>query len=226
MSNYTHEELREIVPAGLSIEEESFKIIDREIKDHNFDELQWMVVRRVIHSTGDLEFSKLIHFHQNAIEAGVEVIKRGGPIFVDTRMIAVGLSPSRLKRFGIEVKVPVTNSESRELAERLNITRSAAAFRLMAKDLNGALVAIGNAPTALMEVIRIMRDKEAFPSLVIGVPVGFVQAAESKELLRNMSFVPSITVEGRKGGSPVAISILHAIIDIAGNKLFPRRDEL
>lgn len=214
MELYDPYDLREIVPKGLSIEEESFRIIEREIGRHDFDEFQWAIVRRVIHATGDFEFARLIKFHPEAIRAGIEAIKRGVSIFVDTRMIAAGLSPVRLGKFGIQVRVPITNTESGRLAGTLNITRSAAAFRIVSHDLDGAIVAIGNAPTALMEVIRIVDSGEALPSLIIGVPVGFVQAPESKDLLMKMG-VPSIVVQGRKGGSPVAVSILHALMDLA-----------
>lgn len=212
-------DLRDIVPQGYSIEEESFRIIDEEVGFHGFDEFQWQIVRRVIHATGDFEFAKLMHFHPDAIIAGKEALARKAPIFVDTRMIAAGLSPSRLERLGVEVRVPVTDPDSYVLAKELGITRSMAAFRRIEGEIDGAIVAVGNAPTALLEVIRIINEGKAHPSLVIGVPVGFVQAAESKELLRNIRTIPSITVEGRKGGSPVAVAILHALMDVAHRSL-------
>jgi precorrin-8X/cobalt-precorrin-8 methylmutase len=205
---------RDIVPEGLSIEEESFRIIDEEVGAHGFDELQWQIVRRVIHATGDFEFTRLIHFHPEAIRAGKDALNAKAPLFVDTRMIAAGISPSRLEKLGVEVRVPVTEPDSYLMAKELRITRSMAAFRRIEGELDGAIVAIGNAPTALLEVIRIINEGKAHPSLVIGAPVGFVQAAESKELLRNIGTIPSITVEGRKGGSPVAVAILHALMDV------------
>lgn len=210
---------RDIVPEGLSIEEESFRIIDEEVGAHGFDELQWQIVRRVIHATGDFEFARLIHFHPEAIRAGKDALNAKAPLFVDTRMIAAGISPSRLEKLGVEVRVPVTEPDSYLMAKELGITRSMAAFRLVSRELDGAIVAVGNAPTALLEIIRIIKDGEARPSLVIGVPVGFVQAAESKEFLKNISSIPWIIVEGRKGGSPVAVAILHALMDIVLNKI-------
>jgi len=211
-------DLREIVPEGKSIEEESFRIIDEEIGSHNFDDIHWPIVRRVIHATGDFEFAKLIYFHPEAVVSCKRALQRGAHIFVDTRMIAAGLSPKRLQKFGVEVKVPVADGETQELAREWGITRSAAAFRRVGRELDKAIVVVGNAPTALIEVVRIIKEGVAFPALVIGVPVGFVQASESKELLRKLSFVPSITVEGRKGGSPVAVAILHGLMDVIANE--------
>ncbi len=206
---------REIVSKGAAIEEESFKIIDEEIGEHNFDKYQWPVVRRVIHATGDFEFAKLIRFHPLAIEKAIEAIKRSSPVFVDTRMIASGLSPWKLSWFNNEVRVPVSLPEAKEMAERLNITRSAAAFRYVASELNDSIILIGNAPTALLEVIALFNEGIAKPSVVVGVPVGFVQAEESKEYLFNIEDLPSITVKGRKGGSAVAVSIFHALLELA-----------
>lgn len=208
-------DLRNIVPQGISIEEESFKIIESEVGSHRFDENQWPIVRRVIHATGDFDFANLMDFHPRAVQEGVEALEKGVPIFVDTRMIAAGLSPYRLEKVGSRVVVPVSDYKTYELAKEWGITRSAAAFRVYGNKLNGSIVVIGNAPTALVEVIRIIEEGEAWPALVVGVPVGFVQAAESKELLRSISNPPWITVKGRKGGSPVAVSIIHALIDIA-----------
>ncbi|MEJ5300533.1 MAG: precorrin-8X methylmutase [Thermodesulforhabdaceae bacterium] len=211
-------DIREIVPVGKSIEEESFRIIDEEIGFHGFDELHWPIVRRVIHTTGDFEFARLIHFHPEAISSCKKALRRGATIFVDTRMIAAGLSPRRLEKFGVEVKVPVSDPETHRLAKEWGVTRSVAAFRSVGRELDGSIVAVGNAPTALIEIVRLVEEGVALPSLVVGVPVGFVQAVESKKLLREISFVPSITVEGRKGGSPVAVAMLHGLMDVIAEK--------
>jgi precorrin-8X/cobalt-precorrin-8 methylmutase len=208
-----------LVEAGRAIEVESFRIIDEEMKGrHSFGPEEWQVVRRVIHTTGDPDYAGRMHLHPMAISAGVGALLRGASIFADTRMIGTGLSPWRLRWFGSEVVVPALEAESQKWAETLGTTRSVAAFRHFSRQLDGAVVAIGNAPTALLEVIRLIREEAVRPALVIGVPVGFVQAAESKDALQQLADQPSISVQGRKGGSSVAVAIVHALLELAKTK--------
>lgn len=204
-----------LVSAGKAIEEESFRIIDAEMGPHSFPGDQWSIVRRVIHTTGDFEFAKLIRIHERAVEEGCAAVRRGVPIFVDTRMILVGLSATRLGWFGNAVQVPASDPDSQGAAEKDGLTRSAAAFRRIGPQLHGAVVAIGNAPTALLETLRLIAQEDIRPALVVGVPVGFVQADTAKQALWQCREVPSITVLGRKGGSPVAVAILHALLELA-----------
>ncbi len=204
-----------LVKAGRAIEEESFRIIDAEMGGHGFGPDQWTVVRRVIHTTGDFDYAQWMRFHPRAIEAGVTALRRGAKIFTDTRMIQVGLSPWRLEWFGSQVVTPVSDPQSQRWAGELGTTRSVAAFRHCREAFRGGIVAIGNAPTALLEVVRLVREEGIRPALVIGAPVGFVQAAESKDALWGMEDQPSITVLGRKGGSSVAVAILHALLEWA-----------
>jgi precorrin-8X/cobalt-precorrin-8 methylmutase len=204
-----------LVSAGKDIEEASFRIIDAEMGPHDFPPDAWAVVRRVIHSTGDFEFAQRIRIHEQALAAGCAALRRGAPIYADTRMVQVGLSVTRLRWFGTAVHVPASDPSTREAAERDGVTRTAAAFRRIAPELNGALVAIGNAPTALLETLRLVDEEGIRPALVIGVPVGFVQADTAKDILWRRQDVPSITVLGRKGGSPVAVAILHALMELA-----------
>lgn len=202
-----------LVEAGRSIEAESFRIIDEEIGEHSFTPDQWQVVRRVIHTTGDFDYASRMRFHPRAIEKGLEALKQGATIFTDTRMIQAGLSPWRLKWFGNAVITPVTDPESQKWAESMKTTRSVAAFRHQPQRLSESIITVGNAPTALLETIRLIREEGIRPALIIGVPVGFVQAAESKEALWQMEDQPAITVLGRKGGSSVAVAILHALLE-------------
>jgi precorrin-8X/cobalt-precorrin-8 methylmutase len=204
-----------LVAAGQEIEAESFRIIDAEIGPHAFPPREWAVVRRIIHTTGDFDYAQWVRFHPRAIAAGIEALQQGVPIYTDTRMIQVGLSPWRLQWFGNKVATPVTDPESQSWAKELGTTRSVAAFRHLAPQLHGAVIAIGNAPTALLETIRLIRQADIRPSLVIGVPVGFVQAAESKDALWRLQDQPAITSLGRKGGSTVAVAILHALLELA-----------
>jgi precorrin-8X/cobalt-precorrin-8 methylmutase len=202
-----------LVAAGREIEQESFRLIDTEMADHGFPGDQWPVVRRVIHTTGDPDYAHRMRFHVSAISSAVEALHSGAAIYTDTRMIQVGLSPWRLEWFGTRVVTPVLDPESQSWAEEQGTTRSVAAFRRAGNALNGQIVAVGNAPTALMEVLRLAREEGVRPALVIGAPVGFVQAEESKDSLFQLQSLPSITVLGRKGGSTVAVAILHALLE-------------
>ena len=206
-----------LVYAGRKIEEESFQIIEAEMGPHKFPPAQWQIIRRIIHTTGYFDYAPWIRFHPFAIETGCSALRDGATIFTDTRMIQTGLSPWRLNWFGSEIITPVTANESQEWAEQMGTTRSVAAFRRCSSQLNGSIVAIGNAPTALLEVVRLVQEEEIQPALIIGVPVGFVQAAESKEALLRLDKQPAITVLGRKGGSTVAVAILHALMEWARN---------
>ncbi|HYA40409.1 MAG TPA: precorrin-8X methylmutase [Syntrophobacteraceae bacterium] len=209
------EERPRLVEAGRRIELESFRIIEEEIGGHSFPPDQWKIIRRVIHTTGDFDYAQRIRFTPDAVLRGIEALRRGTRIYADTRMIQAGLSPWRLEWYGNEVVCPAENAQSQELAQRTGVTRALAAFRNCAAGLDGAVIAIGNAPTALLEVIRLIEEDGVRPDLVIGVPVGFVQAEESKNLLLNIVKQPSITVLGRKGGSSVAVAIIHAILELA-----------
>lgn len=210
-----HVSLRPLVSAGQSIEDQSFHIIDAEMGPHGFPPDQWSIVRRVIHTTGDFEFAQLIRIHSQAVEAGCEALRRGAAIYADTRMIQVGLSSTRLRWFGNAVVVPASDTAVLDMAEKEGLTRSMAAFRHAGPNLHGAIVAVGNAPTALLETLRLMEEEHLRPALVVGVPVGFVQADSAKEALWEYQAVPSITVLGRKGGSSVAVAILHALLELA-----------
>ena len=212
------EERPGLIEAGRQIELESFRIIEEEIGGHSFPPDQWKIIRRVIHTTGDFDYAQRIRFTPDAVSRGIEALRRGTRIYADTRMIRAGLSPWRLAWHGNEVVCPAGNASCQELAERTGVTRTLAAFRDCAPGLDGAVIAIGNAPTALLEVIRLIEKEGVRPGLVIGVPVGFVQAEESKNVLFSVAKQPSITVLGRKGGSSVAVAIIHALLELAKEK--------
>lgn len=203
-----------LVKAGREIEVESFRIIEEEMGNHSFPSEQWPIIRRVIHTTGDFDYASRLRFTQDAVSRGIEALGSGARIYTDTRMIQAGLSPWRLKWHGNEVVCAASNPESLELAQKSGVTRTLAAFRACGHDLDGAVVAVGNAPTALLEVIRMIREEGVRPGLLIGVPVGFVQAEESKNELMGVAQQPSISVLGRKGGSSVAVAIIHALLEL------------
>jgi precorrin-8X/cobalt-precorrin-8 methylmutase len=198
---------------GRNIEDGSFAIIDQEAGPHGFKPDEWEVVRRVIHATGDFEFATLMRFHPDAVRAGIEALRGGCPIVVDVKMIAAGLNEERLSAYGCAVHSFISDDDVIATAKAKNSTRAIEAMkkahRLMR--LDGAVVAIGNAPTALLEVARLIREDHARPALILGVPVGFVSAAESKDVIQELS-VPFIVARGRKGGSPIAVAIIHALL--------------
>lgn len=193
------------------IEAKSFEIIAEELGEHSFSEEQFPIVQRVIHASADFELGRSLRFTQDAVQAGIQAIRAGRPVIADVQMVEVGISKPRLEKFGGSVHCFISDPDVAEEAKRLNTTRAIIATQKAARLHEGAIFAIGNAPTALLELIRLVETGEAKPSLIVGVPVGFVSAAESKELLSQLQGVPFITNIGRKGGSPVAVSIVNAL---------------
>lgn len=194
-----------IVAAGRRIEEESFAIIDREAGPHALPPRAWTVVRRVIHATADFEFARTLRLGDGAVEAGVAALRGGAPVVADVRMIAAGLPRLGIRCF-------IGDEDVGAAARERGTTRAAEAMRKAARlgVLDGGVVAVGNAPTALAEVQRLVLEDGARPALVVGVPVGFVGAAESKDAATSLP-VPWIVALGRKGGTPVAVAILNAL---------------
>ncbi|MDE3019783.1 MAG: precorrin-8X methylmutase [Nitrospirota bacterium] len=205
--------MRQMTALGRSIEDGSFAIIDREAGSHDFAPAEWEVVRRVIHATADFEFKTLMRFHADAIRAGVAALQGGCPLLVDVKMIMAGLNEERLSAYGCTVHSFISDEDVIATAKANNSTRAIEAMRKAHRLnlLNGAVVAIGNAPTALLEVARLIREEAARPALIIGVPVGFVSAAESKDVTLELP-TPFIVARGRKGGSPIAVAIIHALL--------------
>lgn len=206
-------DMRQLTARGRTIEADSFAIIDREAGAHGFAPAEWAVVRRVIHATADFEFLRLMHLHPAAVTAGIAALQGGCPILVDVQMIRSGLNEDRLAAYGCRVHAFIADEDVIRSATAGNSTRAIEAMRKAHRLglLDGAIVAVGNAPTALLEVVRLAREAAARPALVIGVPVGFVSAAESKEAVLELD-VPHIVSRGRKGGSPIAVAIIHALL--------------
>ena len=206
-------DMRQMTSLGREIEQGSFSIIDKEAGPHHFTSDEWQIVRRVIHATADFEFKTLISFHPQAISMGLGALKRGCPIVADVKMIIAGLNQERLDAFGCPVHCRISDSEVIAVAKANNSTRAIEAMKSHHKngELNGAIIAVGNAPTALLEVVRLIKEENVKPALIVGVPVGFVSAAQSKEAVLN-SGIPFIVSRGRKGGSTIAVAILHALL--------------
>jgi len=195
------------------IEERSLEIISEELGGTDFREIELPIVKRVIHASGDFDFAKNMRFHPEAVEAGIEAIRNGKDILVDTHMVEAGINKNALKKFGGRIICNLSRLEVEVESRRTGKTRSGIAIEMGAEESVG-MVAIGNAPTALYRAMKLIDDGSFRPGLVIGVPVGFVKAVESKEVLLHVGY-PFITALGRKGGSPVAAAIVNAFLKMA-----------
>ena len=212
----------QLTAAGRAIEHDSFAVIDEEAGAHEqYSTEQWPLVRRMIHANADFDFNGLTAFHPDAMRAGLAAVLKGGtPIVADVEMICVGLSKPRLAHFGMSTQHYISDPDVIELAKAEGTTRAVQAMRKAHRlgKLTGAIVGIGNAPTALIEVIRLVREEGARPALIVGMPVGFVSAAESKDLLMTMGDIPWVAIRGRKGGSTLVVAAIHALLAVAEAK--------
>ncbi len=196
------------------IERKSFEIIDSLLGRHSFTEKELAIVKRVIHTTGDIDFGKELIIHPEAIEKATSAIKAGCNIVTDVNMVRAGVREKALNTFGGRLYCFVNDEGVIKESARTKKTRSALGMQKAMPELNNGIVAIGNAPTALFEIVRLIKEDGLKPALIVGVPVGFVDAAESKDELLKID-VPYITNRGRKGGSPVAVAIINALIILA-----------
>ena len=207
----------QLTRAGQTIEHDSFAIVDREAGGHAYTDAQWQIVRRMIHATADFEFNGLTRFHPQAVQAGLEAIAAGAPIVADVEMIGAGLSRPRLAHFGVQTHQFISDADVIAAAHAENTTRAVQAMRKAHRMglLQGAIVAVGNAPTALLEVVRLIEDAALRPALIVGMPVGFVSAAESKEAAQRLEDIPWMVTAGRKGGSTLVVAAIHALLALA-----------
>jgi len=191
------------------------EIIEHEVGSHPYNDMEWPMVRRVIHATADFDFAgkNKIIFHKDAITSGISALKNGCSIITDVNGVIGGLNKQNPKDFGNNIICNISDSGLAERAKQENKTRAQMSMRVAALEMDGGIVVIGNAPTALLEVIKMIREGITKPALVIGIPVGFVSAAESKEELQTIN-VPFITNTGRKGGSSCAASIVNALFKL------------
>ncbi|HMK34480.1 MAG TPA: precorrin-8X methylmutase [Desulfomonilaceae bacterium] len=205
--------------SGEAIEARSFEIIDNEAISHGFSSGQWEVVRRMVHTTADFELAKSVRFSSDALERGIAALKSGVPIFADSNMIRSGLSMARLRtvcpRYGPEsVVCHVADAGVISQARGAGLPRSLFAVRKARGLLDGGIAVFGNAPVALLELNRLIVEEGVKPAIVIAMPVGFVHVAESKDELMSLE-VPYIAIAGRRGGSPLAVSTVHALCTLA-----------
>ena len=197
---------------GQEIEDESMQIIENEIGSHAYNEMEWPIVRRIIHSTADFDFAgenKLL-FHKDAISNAINALKNGCSIVTDVNGVIGLMNKQNPKDFGNNLVCNISDPALMESAKKVGKTRAQMSMRVAEKEIDGGIVAVGNAPTALLEVMEMVKEGLVKPALVIGIPVGFVSAVESKDELSKTD-IPFITNVGRKGGSPCASAIINAI---------------
>lgn len=198
-----------------AIENRSMAIIEEsvpELQSLTLEERR--VIERVVHTTGDIFYANLVHIFPGAVAVGLAAIRAGRSIITDVNMLKAGLNASRLNKFGVEVNCYINDPRVVTEARQQGMTRAMVAMRLAAPELNGGIAAIGNAPTALFTLCELINQGAASPALVVGTPVGFVGAGESKELLMKMA-VPYVTVPGTKGGSTIAVAVINALLYLA-----------
>jgi len=199
------------------IEAESFRIIDEEAGEHGWPGAEWQVVRRAIHTSADFEYARSLIFSEGVVERAIAAFRSGCGIVTDTNMALSGISKPRLATWGCTVACHVADPDVAELARQAGITRSIAAMRKAVADPRNRIFVIGNAPTALFELLRLIDAGAVSPALIVGLPVGFVGAEESKNALAATDGrFPFITNIGRKGGSNVAAAVVNALAILAG----------
>jgi precorrin isomerase len=198
----------------------SFSTIDTEVPEHPLDPDQYQIARRMIHTCADFSIINDLAFSSSAIDSAVAALKQGAPIYTDSNMIRSGLSMMRLRSVcksyeAGDLHCHVADEDIADQAKKEGLPRAVFAFRKAAPHLENAIVCFGNSPVGLLECNRMIIEEGLRPALVIGMPVGFVHVVESKEELASLD-VPFIILKGRRGGSPLTVSVVHALCSLAG----------
>ena len=196
----------------MAIEDRSMEIIAPHLEGLNLTAEEKIICSRIIHAAGDVGYAPIVKIHPDLVTVAKAAILSGKNIFTDVEMVRRGISIKTFRKFGGEIFCKISDVDTRELAKSEGITRAMAAMRIFDKRLDGQIVAIGNAPTALFEVLRLIREENIRPAVIIGVPVGFVGAAESKSQLAAQNEIPYVTVAGTKGGSSIAVAAVNALL--------------
>lgn len=205
----------EVVKPG-EIEKRSFEIITRILGERSFPPLHEPVIKRVIHTTADFEYAEILNISAGALTGGIKAIREGCSIVTDTRMAAAGINKKELAKYGGSVVCFIDDESIAKEAAARNITRASLCIDKAVTDPGNKIFALGNAPTALIRLCELIQEGLFVPELIIGVPVGFVNVVESKELLKKTG-IPYIISEGRKGGSNVAAAIVNAMLYMMRN---------
>ena len=202
-------ELENVKPRD--IERRSFEIITEELGDKKLDPEKELIIKRCIHTSADFEYADSLCFSEGAVEKAMEALKNGACIVTDTQMGRSGINKRALARYGGEVYCFISDEDVAETAKKNGTTRATASMDKAAEMKKPLIFAIGNAPTALVRLYELMEEGKINPALIIGVPVGFVNVVQSKELIME-SKAPYIVAKGRKGGSNIAACICNAVL--------------
>lgn len=208
----------DFIKQPMEIENKSMKIIAPHLDGLNLNEEETKVYSRMIHASGDVGYAEVIRMSKDAIDAIRNALLKGANIYTDVEMVRTGINKKAFNRYGGKINCLISDPEIAEKAKAEGITRAMASMRHFGKELDGAIVAVGNAPTALFEVLRMAREENIRPAAIVGIPVGFVGAADSKAELAAYGEIPYVTVEGTKGGSPIAASVINAVLYIIDNR--------
>jgi precorrin-8X/cobalt-precorrin-8 methylmutase len=210
-----------VVPASSNkIYDTSMSLIRPEIKDAlaKAPKQNIPIIERVVHTTADPEFAKLLVISEGAVDAGLAAIRAGAKVVTDVKMIKAGINETRLRRYGGRILSYIDDPRASKMATDQSITRSTAAMELAVQDgVDGAIFLIGNAPTAAFELAKAVQEGKAKPALIVATAVGYVGAAESKEAIAKLP-VPYIIIKGRKGGSTIAVAIFNALLGMVEAK--------
>ncbi len=197
------------------IDRESLKMVEASLPGSlSLSNLERYVLSRIVRAEGDPAISLDVEFSDGAVELGIAAILAGADVVTDVRMVEVGISKALLGKLGTKTQCRIDTPQTAERALKESTTRSVAAIRELSPNLNGAVVAVGNAPTALLALLDLIAEGGAKPALVVGMPVGYVACAESKDELTR-STVPYITIKGRRGGSSAAAATINALLTLA-----------
>ena len=208
--------LQQVAPA--EIERRSMEILSAELGERDFPPEVLPVVKRVIHTTADFEYADNLYFSPGAVERGVAALKEGCTIVTDTQMAWSGVNKRVLEKLGGSARCFMSDPDVAREAKERGITRAAVSMERCARLTGPLILALGNAPTALVRACELMDQGKLAPALVIGAPGGFVNVVESKQLLETVA-VPQIVARGRKGGSNVAAAVCNALLYIASGNI-------
>ena len=195
----------------MDIEKCSFEIITRELGDRLLDPENELVIKRVIHTTADFDYADSLHFSEHAVRRGVEALRAGCDIVTDTQMARSGINKTILSRLGGQAHCFMSDADVAEEARERGCTRAAVCMERAAALHENPVIAVGNAPTALIRLYELIQAGEIRPVLIVGAPVGFVNVVEAKELIMTAG-VPFIVPRGRKGGSNIVAAICNALL--------------
>lgn len=202
---------------GGDILAESFRIIEREVGDHPFSELQWPVVRRMIHASGDVELVRVVCFTHDIVVAAVAALRQGVPVVTDVNMVASGINKKLAQSLGVRVHCFIDDDDVQQRAGDSGQTRSYEAMTKASTEVGSAVYVVGNAPTALAALCAAVRTGRVAPPAVVALPVGFVGVGASKDEALRLP-VPVLTVRGRKGGSAMAAAAVNAMLELAAQR--------